>query len=1210
LTAYFGARDPQTAIEAQHLRPQALDNRIINEAIAQSVVEFPPAQSAGPFYAQFIRGPILPPYGTKERDRQLRLFYRNEYNTLWQGSIAGIIKRIASTPYTIDGPPAKAEYFQTVLQTAQFGQGWEIFLSRFLEDYFNQDYGGMVEIIAMGDPNGPLTSPVVKLAALDMGRCYVTGNPYYPFLYYSLYTNALHRMHASRIWRFVDQPSADERFLGIGLCALSRAIAAVNREIFMNRFVETRLDDKPKPGIMTSQGITPAQRQKIWNEYYKEQSADDRPAWGKVIWFDSINIDNPIKIEAHQFMQSPELFDFEKYKNLDVNEIALALGVDRQELWELSGRGMGSGAQSAVLAEKARGKTVGYIYQCIERFINVRVLPKDCEFKFKIKDETAEKTRAEIDGQLATVVQSLTGGGKAGGIAVITAEQGKAYLANASEAFSDVLTNSRGQIEVMDSPLSAVDLQNPDIAVTQDDNPIDPNQATQPGQPPAPDQPAPVQATDDGSTPRQSVEQQQVPATQPQPPAAQPTAQPQAQQAQPQTQQTVQQPQPAPAQPQQPKQPPVQQAQPQQAQPQVVQQQQAQPVQVVQKPAIQSQQPRQGQQAVQKPVVQQRAPAQPQQRQAPPRGAKGPVVRPIRHKAFEMPQASNPSSNGNGYYPQELVSPEVEAVMVVEQPTLDGCFLLSLENDPVITGLQNSLKREYPYINWQEPETFHITLVFAKEVVDVDHIGEIMPDQINPIALSLGPLDHFEDHGDGIPLILQVEPSPALIALQAELYTSLLGMGLDLSEYSIPSNYHPHITLGYLPENHIVPELDIHLSASSYRLQFTVSDANAGSDNSYYQTVFDTADTDLPTLEMLVAELVSETKDVNPITTVPQLESKAAAEYTDVSPEYPSVCANCKFYRGVGKCSIVEGHISPAGWCKHYDARPVDPTEPYEDRIKIGVAKSLWVDNDDELMEGFDATKAGNPYHDEKGRFASGGDGGSGKSEGSSKGSTVGLYKGEQKNKWNGKIDPIVHDYAKPYGDNTVGSPEEFKQLTGYTPDDFIAASGLHEVDPSGGSNATVEAGIQDGKITEVTVSYKNADVNILRTFHFDANGKPDHVYNEHFFMSEGNTGSGLGTKVFASEADQAAAMGFKYIKTQAARSPWMNGYYTWPRLGYDAEVNGPLGKTRVSDLMRSQNGRDWWKEHGDTTYMNFSLSKRSRSFKILKSYYQKRFGK
>lgn len=115
-----------------------------------------------------------------------------------------------------------------------------------------------------------------------------------------------------------------------------------------------------------------------------------------------------------------------------------------------------------------------------------------------------------------------------------------------------------------------------------------------------------------------------------------------------------------------------------------------------------------------------------------------------------------------------------------------------------------------------------------------------------------------------------------------------------------------------------------------------------------------------------------------------------------------------------------------------------------------------------------------------------------------------------------------------------------------------------------------------------------------------------DHIENVTFTAKE--TGKGLGTKVFAQQVAEAAAKGLKYIGTNAIRTKHANGYYTWARLGYDGKVPmGQHGGKKVSELMKTKEGRDWWKEHGQSTAMTFDLTEGSQSRRVLDAYLQER---
>ena len=48
--------------------------------------------------------------------------------------------------------------------------------------------------------------------------------------------------------------------------------------------------------------------------------------------------------------------------------------------------------------------------------------------------------------------------------------------------------------------------------------------------------------------------------------------------------------------------------------------------------------------------------------------------------------------------------------------------------------------------------------------------------------------------------------------------------------------------------------------------------------------------------------------------------TKHKAKYQD-GPRGSQHCALCSMYRAGGRCTLVEGKISPQGWCIHYERK-------------------------------------------------------------------------------------------------------------------------------------------------------------------------------------------------------------------------------------------------------------------------------------------------
>ena len=108
----------------------------------------------------------------------------------------------------------------------------------------------------------------------------------------------------------------------------------------------------------------------------------------------------------------------------------------------------------------------------------------------------------------------------------------------------------------------------------------------------------------------------------------------------------------------------------------------------------------------------------------------------------------------------------------------------------------------------------------------------------------------------------------------------------------------------------------------------------------------------------------------------------------------------------------------------------------------------------------------------------------------------------------------------------------------------------------------------------------------------------------------------GLGLQMFYRQARNAALLGVDRIETIAGRKNDENGYYAWPRYGFQGRLPAsvrhllPLGwddAQTVLDLMWFEEGRDWWREHGETIPVRFDLTYRSRSRRVLMRYVRER---
>lgn len=109
----------------------------------------------------------------------------------------------------------------------------------------------------------------------------------------------------------------------------------------------------------------------------------------------------------------------------------------------------------------------------------------------------------------------------------------------------------------------------------------------------------------------------------------------------------------------------------------------------------------------------------------------------------------------------------------------------------------------------------------------------------------------------------------------------------------------------------------------------------------------------------------------------------------------------------------------------------------------------------------------------------------------------------------------------------------------------------------------------------------------------------------------------GIGAHVFATQALAAHRLGFGTISAFADGRHGKNGYYTWPRLGFDKTLSETeraalprelSDAVLLSNLLQSAPGRDWWRAHGAEigggVDVDFDTSPISRSMRTLRAYF------
>lgn len=119
-------------------------------------------------------------------------------------------------------------------------------------------------------------------------------------------------------------------------------------------------------------------------------------------------------------------------------------------------------------------------------------------------------------------------------------------------------------------------------------------------------------------------------------------------------------------------------------------------------------------------------------------------------------------------------------------------------------------------------------------------------------------------------------------------------------------------------------------------------------------------------------------------------------------------------------------------------------------------------------------------------------------------------------------------------------------------------------------------------------------------------------AYLEMVYANKKNGGNGA--EIISDIVANSRSQGLEKIDAYGAgeNGSSYNGYYSLPRLGFDAPIPDDLksglkeagiSAANISDLMGSDAGRAWWKNNGHGTDMTFDLSDGSTSLHMLSSY-------
>jgi len=343
---------------------------------------------------------MVPAWWSTVRDMKLREFWKN--NDYLAGAVYAICSRMSTIPVNVEpwdeNVTAQVDqawkFERLLLDAAEFGQGWEAFISKWVEDLITQDNGAFAEIIGDGDPTGPIVGMPFGLAHLDTARCTRTTNPEYPVLYTD--TNGERfRLHHTRVAHESLQPSPIAEMMGVGFCSVSRCINTSQHLMDVLVYKQEKLGSRPTRGMMvTKGGLDPDDINKAMEIANEAMDSRALRRYSQVAVVGG-SATPDAGVELVSLTSLPDGFDEQQSTTIGMAAIALAFGVDPRELWP--GLSVGSTRAEALVAHlKARTKGIGQIIAITERAIGQKFLPPTLYMEFDYQDDAQDRQVADI----------------------------------------------------------------------------------------------------------------------------------------------------------------------------------------------------------------------------------------------------------------------------------------------------------------------------------------------------------------------------------------------------------------------------------------------------------------------------------------------------------------------------------------------------------------------------------------------------------------------------------------------------------------------------------------------------------------------------------------------------------------------------------------------------------------------------------------------
>lgn len=378
---------------AQEILDKSVTKRDFNDRPYPGVFNFMlPAPMSG--------GLDLPPFWTPARDWVLYSTLFRE--SMWSAAISIAISKIVAMGFDVDSDiPLRRRRAQNLFLNMDAGRGYVSGLQKHLQSFLLTDNGGAIEIVRASSAAG---SRILGLVPLDTFRTLRTGDPDIPVIYQDL-RGGWHEMKDYEVMLLSDMPDQSDRWYGVGHCAAERAYKTILKLEGIERYVYEKVTGQRALSLYFVNGVMPDQvKQAV------DTSKAEAQAKGIVTFLGAVVIplagDIPVQVAQIPLAELPDGFERKEEWDISMNTYARCIGIAVQDLQPLSGQGLGTGTQTQVLDEAAKGQGLAAWRQSFEHQSNEQVLDDRTTFYFKTNDIRDREREGKVSLDYATTMAS------------------------------------------------------------------------------------------------------------------------------------------------------------------------------------------------------------------------------------------------------------------------------------------------------------------------------------------------------------------------------------------------------------------------------------------------------------------------------------------------------------------------------------------------------------------------------------------------------------------------------------------------------------------------------------------------------------------------------------------------------------------------------------------------------------------------------------